>query len=226
MYAPEYKRSDLPYALLYTEKRLGGTALPSLDKATKISLPIRRVSFHGSTSQVLVIYMPQNGCLRVLDPARGDQITYGGQSRFLTDAIPLSDLSNINVEANQTARISFLPEPDHTWCYYFARAELARQKGDWKQVIGLIDEARTLGYEPEDPFEWLTYIEAQALVGSMDLARERSMDIFKQEKKTRKGLCELWKRVEVAATTGNQEATHVTQILSSFECAPVEGSSK
>src|SRR5688500_7588999 len=104
MYAPDYQRSDLPYALLYTEKRLGGTALPSLEKNTKISLPIRRVSFHGSTSQVLVIYMPPNGCLRVLDPARADEITYGQQSRFLVDAIPLSDLSNIIVDSNQTAR--------------------------------------------------------------------------------------------------------------------------
>jgi hypothetical protein len=219
MYAPEYQRSNLPYVLLYTEKRLGGSSLPSLAKATNISLPIRRVSFHGSTSQVLVIYMPQNGCLRVLDPKRGDQITYGGQSRFLTDAIPLSDLSNIILESDQTAKISFLSEPEHTWCYFFAKAELARQKGDWEQVIRLIDEASARGYEPEDPFEWLTYTEAQAIAGSMNVARERSMEVFKQENKTRKGLCELWKRVQVAAASENQETNTIKQMLSNFECA-------
>ncbi|HEY3473565.1 MAG TPA: hypothetical protein VGK56_03090, partial [Anaerolineales bacterium] len=111
MYAPDYKRSttvprafggssvdrrsNLPYVLLYTEKRLGGAALPSLEPNSDISLPIRRVSFHGSTSQVITIYMPQNGCLRVLDPARQDEITYARQSHFLVDAIPLSDPSNI-----------------------------------------------------------------------------------------------------------------------------------
>ncbi|HUE99607.1 MAG TPA: hypothetical protein VMN99_10160, partial [Anaerolineales bacterium] len=94
MYAPDYERSspvdersNLPYVLLYTEKRLGGGSLPSLKPNTDITLPIRRVSFHGSTSQVLVIYMPPNGCLRVLDSARGDEITYGQQSHFLVDAI-------------------------------------------------------------------------------------------------------------------------------------------
>src|SRR5690606_34211004 len=81
MYAPEYRRSNLPYALLYTEKRLGGVSLPSLEPDTALTLPVRRVSFHGSTSQALVIYMPPNGCLRVLDPARGDMITYARQSR-------------------------------------------------------------------------------------------------------------------------------------------------
>ena len=139
-------------------------------------MPIRRVSFHGSTSQVLVIYMPQNGCLRVLDPARGDEVTYGNQSRFLVDAIPLSDLSNIIVDPNQAAKPPFLPEPEHTWCYYFAKAELARQQGNWNQVIDLIDEAGSLGYEPEDPLEWLTYIEAQARTGNIEDARTASRD--------------------------------------------------
>ena len=222
MYAPDYQRSDLPYALLYTEKRLGGSSLPSLNKDTEISLPIRRVSFHGSTSQALVIYMPQNGCLRVLDPRRGDQITYGHESRFVVDAIPLSDLSNIIVEENHTAQISFLSEPEHAWCYYFAKAELARQRGDWNGVIHLTDEAISLGYEPEDPLEWLTYIEAQAHIGNIDAARELSMDIFKQEKRTRKGLCELWKRVEVATTAQDLEEISVSEILSNLECSGSE----
>jgi hypothetical protein len=230
MYAPDYKRSspvdessNLRYALLYTEKRLGGTALPSLEKNTNISLPIRRVSFHGSTSQVLVIYMPPNGCLRVLDPARGDQITYGQQSHYLVDAIPLSDLSNIIVDDNQTAKISFLSEPDHTWCYYFAKAELARQQSKWDQVINLIDEARSLGYRPEDPFEWLTYIEAQAFTGNIEAAQKTSDDAFEQENRVRRGLCELWKRVQAARPLGDEEASRIDQIVSNYHCAQSEG---
>jgi hypothetical protein len=219
MYAPEYERSDLPYVLLYAEKRLGGTALPSLDRETEITLPIRRVSFRGSTSQVLVIYMPPNGCLRVLDPARGDEVTYGQQSRFLVDAIPLSDPANIMVDTNQTAKLPFLSEPEHTWCYYFAKAELARQQGDWHQVIDLMDEARSLGYEPEDPFEWFTYIEAQALAGSIETAQELSNDVFKQENRARKGLCEVWKRVQNADPGVGENATRVHQILADFQCS-------
>jgi hypothetical protein len=224
MYAPNYQRSspmdersNLPYALFYTEKRLGGVSLPSLDPNTEIRLPIRRVDFHGSTSQVLTIYMPQNGCLRVLDSARGDEITYARQSRFLVDAIPLSDLSNIIVDANQIARLPFLSEPEHTWCYYFAKAELARQQGNWNQVIDLIDEAKSLGYAPEDLFEWLTYIEAQAFTGNIELAEKLSNDIFKQDNGIRKGLCEVWKRITIQSSVG-EEQTRVNQILSDFQC--------
>jgi hypothetical protein len=229
MYAPEYKRStpqsgsvdersNLPYALIYTEKRLGRASLPSLEPDTEITLPIRRVSFRGSTSQALVIYMPQNGCLRVLDPGRGDEITYERQSRFLVDAIPLSDLSNIIPDVDQTAQLPFLSEPEHTWCYYFAKAELARQQGDWERVIDLIDEAGALGYAPEDAFEWLTYIEAQALTGNIEAAAKTSREAFKQDNGIRKGLCEAWKRAQAAGSAGSEADTRLHQILSDFQC--------
>ena len=229
MYAPEYTQSspvdqsdNLPYALLYTEKRLGGASLPSLEPDTNISLPIRRVSFHGSTSQALVIYMPSNGCLRILDPARGDEITYSRQSRFLVDAIPLSDLSNIVLNPDRTATLSFVPEAERTWCYYFAKAELARQQENWHQVIDLIDEAKSSGHEPEDPFELLTYIEAQALTGQIQAAEKLTKQVFNQENTIRRGLCELWKRVQIQSSTGSEEEIHIQKILSEFECLPAE----
>src|SRR5690606_38433131 len=90
MYAPDYVRSDLPYMLLYTEKRIGGVTLPALEKDIPIYYPYRTIDFRSSTSNAVVIYMPQNGCLRVLDPARGDAVTYSRQPDVLTNAIPLS----------------------------------------------------------------------------------------------------------------------------------------
>jgi hypothetical protein len=219
MYAPAYAKSNLPYALFYTEKRLGGASLSSFDPNIEITLPIRRVSFHGSTSQVLVIYMPKNGCLRVLDAPRGDDITYGRQSRFLVNAIPLSDPSNIIVNTEQTMKLPFLSEPKHTWCYYFAKAELAYQQSDWKKVIDLIDEAKSLGYKPEDPFEWLTYIEAQALIGDMNFAKKLSNDILKQDNGIRRGLCEVWKRVQTRSPAGSADDLRLNQILSDFQCS-------
>lgn len=219
IYAPSYEGGDLPYALLYTEKRLGTATLPSLDPNTEINLGMRRAAFQGSTSQVITIYMPRNGCLRVLDPARGDQIAYGRQSRFLVNAIPLSDPSHINLDVDQTAKLPFLSEPQHTWCYYYAKAELAYQKADWNQVIELIDEAISLGYRPEDPFEWLTFIEAQALTGNIEEAGQLSNEVFAQEKRIRQGLCQLWKRVQDQDPARSEVSTSVTQILSDFQCA-------
>ena len=220
MYAPNYTHSDLPYSIIYTEIRLGGGMLPSLEKNREINVGMRTVYFHGSTSQLIVIYMPENGCLRVLDPLRGDQITYAQQSRFLVEAIPLSDPSNIIVNYAQTAKLPFLAEPKHTWCYFYAKAELAYQQKDWKQVIERVDEAISLGYRPADSFEWLSYIEAQALIGNIETAQELSMTILAQNNSIRKGLCEVWKRVQAEGLARSEMEERVHQVFTDLQCVP------
>lgn len=217
IYAPYYEGGDIPYALLYTEKRLGGSSLRTLEPGTDVTLPIRRVSFNGSTSQAVIIYMPQNGCLRVLDSKRGDENTYARGSRFLVSAIPLSDPSNI-VFDGQGVRPPFMREPKHEWCYYFAKAEIAYQQKDLKTVIELIDKAKSLGYEPEDPFEWLTYIEAQARIGNRETAEKLSHSVYKQDNSIRKGLCEVWTRVQANDQAQSGSFLPIDQILSDFQC--------
>ncbi|HET9909478.1 MAG TPA: hypothetical protein VFQ23_22720 [Anaerolineales bacterium] len=229
MYMPDYKRStpqsgsvdkrsNLPYGLLYVEKRLGGSLL-SLEPNTKITLDFRTVDFVGSTSQAIVIHMPRNGCLRVLDPARGDAITYERQSRFLVDAIPLSNPARIDTNSDRTATLPFLSEPTHTWCYYYAKSELARQKEDWTQVVDLMDEAIALDYRPEDPFEWLVYIEAKGMIGDVEDAEKLSSDAFDQEKGIRNGLCIVWKRIQTQVEAGNASAQRINQVLTDYRCA-------
>jgi len=201
LYAPEYTRSNLPYAMMFSEIRLGGTSLPALEQNIMIDVGIRTVWFHGSTSQTVVFYMPENGCLQVLDAAQGDQYTYGNESPFLVDAIPLSRPENI-IASNETPHLEFLPELEHTWCYYYLKAELAHQQKDWATVVYLIDEALKLGYVPENSLEWLSYIEAQAMLGNSDIAKKMTDDLLAREKGIRNGLCEVWKRVQAQVPAG------------------------
>jgi hypothetical protein len=135
------------------------------------------------------------------------------------DAIVLSDPAFINVDTNETAKLPFMSEPDHTWCYYYAKSELARQKGDWNQVSSLINEAISLGYQPEDRFEWLTYIEAQAMLGDINTAEKLSSKILAEDKDIRAGLCELWKRIQLQVDEGSESGTRASQLLSDFRCA-------
>jgi hypothetical protein len=215
MYAPDYKRSNLPYALIYVEKRLGRISLPSLEENISIDLSFRTVNFKGSTSQTIVIYMPKNGCLRVLNPAWEDETTYSRQSRFLVKAIPLSDLSNIITNTDRTTTLPFLSKPKLSWCYYFAKAELARQNNNWNQVNSLLDDAVSLGYQPEDAFEWLTYIEAKAATGNIEAAEKLSAKALIQDKRIREGLCEVWKRIQFQVDARDE----AKMLLSEYRCA-------
>jgi len=217
LYAPEYTRSNLPYAMMYSEIRLGGTSLPALEENIMINVGIRTVWFHGSTSQALVFFMPKDGCLQVLDAAQGDHYTYRSESSFLVNAIPLSKPENI-IASDETPRLEFLSEPDHTWCYYYLQAELAHQQKDWNTVVDLIDEALRLGYTPENSFEWLSYIEAHAMLGNFEAAEKMTDDLLAREKGIRNGLCQVWKRVQVQIPAGSDTESRVHNILFQFAC--------
>ena len=144
-----------------------------------------------------MLYMPVNGCMRVLDPARGDADTYSKQPDELVQAILLSDPTRIIPDPATPATPSFLSEKEPVnWCSYFTKAELAHQLGDYEKTIRLLDEATSLGYQPEDLNEWLIYIDALARTDKTDSAKEKSIRILDQDPRTKRGVCVVWRQLE------------------------------
>jgi hypothetical protein len=154
----------------------------------------------------------------VLGSKWNDEITYAGQSRFLVKAIPLSNPDLIKLNSKSTPKLPFLPEAPHEWCYYYAKAELARQAQEWEQVNSLLAEATSLGYQASDPFEWLVFIEAKAMSGDIKDADGLSEHAFQSDQRTRKGICQVWKRVQAASPAGNNNQSWILDILSRYRC--------
>jgi hypothetical protein len=206
MYAPDPKPPHLPFAVLYTEKRLGGEALPGLRSGLPIRLPFRNMVFSGNTSQVIVVYVPSSGCLRVFDPAYDDAQTYSRFPEALTAAIPLSDPSRILVETppRDLPVPPFSREPAPSWCYFYERAELSRQARNWGNIVALRSQAAEEGHEAEDPFEWLPFIEAEARAGDVSWAIQTTRAALNEEPRLERGLCALWRRVELTNIGGSR----------------------
>lgn len=221
IYAPDYQHGDnLPYILLSPEKRLGGASLPDLEADTALAIRYRTVTFHGSPGKSITVFAPRNGCLRVLDPVYANEALYDRQGRALTETIPLSNPALIRVDAPTPSmpKPLFGNEPEHTWCYFYARAELARQMGDWKSVIQLGEDARRLGYAPEDSIEWLPFIEAYARASQWDEAERLATLAVKSDARVRKGVCQVWGRIHSATAqpAGGRERSEA--LMSAFEC--------
>jgi len=218
MYAPDFVPPDLLFALLYTEKRLGGPTLPALAPDVAINFPYRTAAFSGNTSQAIVIYMPPDGCLRVLDPALGDTEIYANESPYLVDAISLSDPTRIITDPSSPARPMFFLERTHTWCYYYTRAELARQTQAWEQIVSLGQEAESHGYAPQDPVEWLPFIEAYARTGHWETAASLSRQALAAALRLRVGVCHVWWRVQTQISPDTHSRRIVSSHLSEFGC--------
>ncbi|MCJ7434688.1 MAG: hypothetical protein MUO77_14475 [Anaerolineales bacterium] len=223
IYAPDFAPPDLPYALIYTRSRLGGSKLPDLEPGTAMIIPYRTVIFRGDTSASITIYAPTSGCLRVLDPVYANDLVYERYTRFLKESIPLSDPSRI-ITTDKGMPVMpedlFGKEPSRTWCYFYEKAELARQAGDWEQVAKLGDKAINQGYAPRDPYEWLPFIEAYALTDDLDKAEKYTRQAFHADAKPGTGLCQLWKRVQVQGVARSEKVSVSTKMIKELQCAP------
>jgi len=215
IYEPDYERGDLHYLLLYIDNRLGGT-LPSLEPGLDIKFSLRTQTFHGSTSQTVVFHIPENGCLRVLDPSLGDDETYSKTLGRVLDAVHLSNPAFIH--RDEIEPVSFLVEPEVTWCYYYTKAELARQFQDWEQILALEDDAKRNGFEADDPFDLLPFIEANAMSGNFNDAMEYSTRAIEKDGRVRVGVCKVWERVQAEGPRGGEAGAMISGALGEFQC--------
>lgn len=122
---------------------------------------------------ILVLSQPTlASCVHVID---GNRPEY---SREEQDSIrmvgPYSEIERVRTdEAPHTPpEIVFGPEPVQGWCYYYEKADLARQRGDWEEVLRLGDQALDKGFAPLDTIEWLPFMQAYAMAGDTDRLAE------------------------------------------------------
>ena len=93
-------------------------------------------------------------------------------------------------------------EPTHTWCYYFEKADLARQTDSWVQVAEIGDQAFAIPYYPDDMSEYLPFVEAYARTGRWEEARDLTRKTADAMPILKPALCAIWQRVETDPAAG------------------------
>ena len=87
-------------------------------------------------------------------------------------------------------------------CYYFQKADLARQMGNWEEVVKLGNKAFKLDDYPNSPIERFVFIEGYAHTGDWEKAMEYSKMSYRVSKDyVGPLLCQLWKRIETGTTS-------------------------
>jgi len=138
-----------------------------------VETPLRRGNYlERDFGNVLVMIQSRSsGCVRIIN---GDvpELSPSDQHRLLLIA-PYSRLENVVTEGEfQTPpEVVFGQEPEHDWCFYYQKADLARQRGEWEQIPDLLKEALDHGYYPEDGLEWMPFLQANAVLGNVDKMR-------------------------------------------------------
>jgi hypothetical protein len=192
IYAPQNASQQLSY-LLYDVAERGLSTDGREDN--EIDVTIRMLEFQGSTSQAIaVLYHPQN-CLMLVDPGRDGRLP--DKPPYFRELLTYSRPELVTPStrpAFQSVMHLFGTEPEHGWCYYFQKAEFARQLGDWKQVADLADKALELKPEIDgsSAVETLPFIEGYARTERWDQALELTWQAYGARGNISLALCDTW----------------------------------
>jgi hypothetical protein len=219
-YNPEQRTDELDYEYFYLSARLGED-LPSLKSRKPVFKDHFAATFEGNTDKVLLLHFSPPSCLRILDPVYDadvlvsprdvDNVEMGSLTlpRVLEPALLLSKPRELIAKNNDDFNPPewlFGKEPGHNWCYYFEKADLARQDEDWEKIAKLGDKAFGIPFAPADGAEYLPFIEAYAHLHRYDDAQELTKFAAQKNPALRPMFCALWQRMTKDGVFGKNKA--------------------
>ncbi len=176
IYYPE-KQAETPVKLAINAEVVQGETVTDilLGKKERVVNYYDAHEYYVNFGNVLILAQSsENACLRVIDPRWPNFSRNDGNWIFETAA--KSKVENIvpSGPAHLPPEYLFGPEPEHDWCYYFQKADLARQTGDWEEITHLYDDAKKLGLTPNDQIELIPFLQAYAYLGDMQKVKQIS----------------------------------------------------
>ena len=163
------------------------------DQFDIISMPVRPDNSLG-------LDYTEGRCIKVLTP--DDKVNYS----LADDFRPVAGFSNPALVQAQGGispnQLIFGRSPRPTWCYYFQKADLARQSGDWNTIIALKKEADKAGFEASSAYELFPFIEAYGMRADWGSAQKLTSQAYKLLPKSADGLCLIWRRIGLSAPAG------------------------
>ena len=160
--------------------------LPKMIGKNTYGRVFRRNEYTVEFKNLLLLSFPPNGaCLHVIDSSRPAFTNMEDPLIWLLAPNSRIELIDVHAEPKTPPLEIFGNEPNHTWCYYFQKASLALQQGDFEKIVQYGEEVKKYNLSPADVAEWLPFYEGFARANRTDLANElgallRTSDTFLQ----------------------------------------------
>ena len=185
---PELEGDELPYSVMHFSSRFG--SIDELEAEKDVYFDFRGSLFWAKNDQIVAYHYSPPGCLRVLDPD-----IHAGLTNLPESYSYFMDLSNprerINPKGTAPAFIftEVFDQPiEKNWCYYFQKADLARQTEDW-ETIPAIGDAVLSTMNAGEASEYFIFAEAYINLDRWEDAFELFRRIHTEEKGLDKSLC-------------------------------------
>jgi hypothetical protein len=165
----------------------------------------------------LFFYMPQVGCLWVLNPIdHHSKYLPAVMREFVHQSKPNRILEVMRDNLSSTSTI-FSEEESNTWCFYFQKSALANQFGRWEESLAYTTEALAKDLKPAVGIELLPALQSSWLAADWAQANKLLNMILRTRAKDRALLCHYWQSFTVSEGSV-YPASYDSEIRSLKEC--------
>jgi hypothetical protein len=195
LYHPEQASTDVPPYWFFSLNKHFSSDYDSLVAGVPVSSRTYSASFQGNSKRALVIYFePElNQCLWVLSP---DDAAIEALPRITRDVAAISNLNRIRSRAPSDLDLGlFNTEMSPNWCYYYQKADLARQFESWSEIIALWAAAQAQNVGPANGVEYLPFIHGFAHAGDWATAAELTLAAKSYAQGINPQLCTTWRQL-------------------------------
>ena len=172
IYYPE-KQNQVPIEIKLPAAVLSNDAVLKIMTGKGVETPERRGNFltRDFDHVLFIVQTSQDSCVRIIDGNATELSSRDSQRTILV--APYSQLDTVLLDSafHEPPQSIFGSEPAHEWCYYYQKAALARQQGDWETIHELYREALSQGLYPNDSVEWIPFAQAYMVLGDLDKLR-------------------------------------------------------
>lgn len=177
------------------------------------------MAFNGNSKQMLLLdFNPElQQCLWVLQPQDTNL-------RLVSEDVrKLAANSNINlikqsIEAVNPPEDIYGKQNTQTWCYYFQKADLARQYQEWDEIIRLWDEAQEVGERPDNGFEYIPFIEGFGHKEDWERVKEMTKFANRITAGLEPSLCGALDRLAVSAPESQDRDSTIINLKEDLNC--------
>jgi hypothetical protein len=215
-FSSDISSEELEYLFIYTGVRLN-SGLPALEKDQRIKQNYRSFTFTGNTSNIIALMYNPPACLKVMDRVLSNSITNPNLTMLQVDELKLSNLSLVRQKPENIPFDKLITgNPDTSWCYYFERADLARQFQQYNLITDYGNIALNKGLIPRDASEWLPFLEGYIYTGDWEKAITVGDMVFQEEGNYENGLCYTMKRI--LQNTDFLEEEDLEELIKRYNC--------
>ncbi|MDO9302477.1 MAG: hypothetical protein Q7T89_13915 [Anaerolineales bacterium] len=177
------------------------------------------MNFSGDSNKMLLLsFNPElKRCLWVLNPNDTNLRLVSDDMRKLSAG---SDISLIQ----QTDSEPTLPESIYgkqntkTWCYYFEKADLARQYKQWNEIARLWQESKSVGEQADNGFEYIPFIEGFGHLEDWEQVKLLTKSAKKITAGLEPSLCSALDRLTANAPASQQRDDTIKNLKDDLKC--------